>query len=238
MGVLQVIRPTPAPKGQQISKFTKKTLTHRSVFDFHFSSPIVSHFLQWCHSCSLAFSANATLSNRTPTAHLNLALGLIHHLILRRELHADTVHTMSLVGRSTVSLALEDMSQMTTAVRAHDLCSRHAERAISVTSHSSRDVVEVCWPSAARLELMGSFVERGITTCAGVDARVRQVLVVFAASGHFSSLLSKDAELLWRSVSDVYTGRQGTHPLRGLLATPRLTSGLDKTSCRSCWHWN
>lgn len=127
---------------------------------------------------------------------LNLAIRLIYYLVLRRKLHANTIDTMSLVRRRRVSLALEHMSQMTPTVRADNLCSLHSECAIGVASDSTWDVIEVCRPSAARLELVGSFVERSITSSAGVHSSIWHVLIVFAGEGSFGALFSDYAELL------------------------------------------
>jgi hypothetical protein len=129
----------------------------------------------------------------------NLAISLIHNLILRCELHADTVDTMSLICRSGISFSLEDVAQMSTTVRAHNFCSFHTECSVSVSGYCARDVIEVCRPSAARLELVGSFVKRGIAGGAGIDASIGHVLVVYTGSGSFGALLSEDAELLCQS---------------------------------------
>lgn len=77
---------------------------------------------------------------------------------------------MSLVGRSRVSLALEDMTQMTSAVAAHNLRPLHAEGGIRVPSHGSRNGVEESRPAAARLELVLSRVDGGIAAGAVVGS--------------------------------------------------------------------
>jgi len=127
----------------------------------------------------------------------NLTISLIHNLILWRELHANTVDTMSLICRSGVSFSLEDVAQMSTTVRAHNFCSVHTECSVSVSGYCARDIVEVCGPSAARLKFVRSFVQRGIAAGAGIDTSIWHVLVVYTGAGSFGTLLSEDAELLF-----------------------------------------
>lgn len=103
---------------------------------------------------------------------------------------------MPLVGRCLVALSLENMAQMATTIRAHDLRPLHSEGAISVSRHGTWYVVEVCWPSTARLELVVGFVQWSIASSAVVDAFFGHVLVVFAGAWGFGALLSDDAELL------------------------------------------
>jgi hypothetical protein len=115
------------------------------------------------------------------------------------ELDADRVHTMPFVRRCWVSLALEHMSQVASAVAANDLCPLHAESAVGVSGHGARNGVEEGGPSATRLELVLSSVDGRVATCAGVCAGGRGVLVVLAGEGRFGAFLTKDAELLCRS---------------------------------------
>ena len=82
------------------------------------------------------------------------------------------------------------MSKMASTVGAHNLGSRHSERAISVTLHCTRYAVEIRWPSAARLKLVVRLVEWRITAGASVDTVVWLVLVVFTGSWWLSTLLS------------------------------------------------
>jgi len=85
---------------------------------------------------------------------------------------------------------------MSSTVTTDDLGSLHTESAINVSRHSARDVIEVCRPSAAGLELVGCFVERGVTGGAGVDALGGHVLVIFAGEWGFGALVAEEAELL------------------------------------------
>jgi len=64
-----------------------------------------------------------------------------------------------------------------------------------MSRHRTRDVVKIRRPSASGLELVGGFVEWGITGSAGVDAGFGHVLVVFASEGGFSAFLTDDTEL-------------------------------------------
>ncbi len=65
-----------------------------------------------------------------------------------------------------------------------------------MSRNSAGDVVEICRPSAARLELVVCFVEWRVAAGTSVDAFLGRVLVVLAGKWSFSALLSKDAELV------------------------------------------
>jgi hypothetical protein len=116
-------------------------------------------------------------------------------LIISREIQANAVHTMPLVSGRWKSFAFEDMTQMPTAIRTHDLNPRHAEAPIFVTSYSTRDTVEISWPTAPRFELLLRLVQRCVTTSASVHSLAGVVLVKFARSWWLSTLLSEDSEL-------------------------------------------
>lgn len=90
--------------------------------------------------------------------------------IVRVEIETDTVDAVSLIGRRSVAFALEDMAQMTPAIRADDLDPLHAKSAVYMSRDSSRDRVEKRGPPASRLELLSRFVERSFAACTGVDA--------------------------------------------------------------------
>jgi hypothetical protein len=106
---------------------------------------------------------------------------------------------MSFICRSGISFSLKDVAQMSTTVRANNFCPFHAECSVCVSSYCARDIIEVRGPSATRLELVGSFVERGVAAGASIDASIGHVLVVYTGAGSFGALLSEDAELLYQS---------------------------------------
>jgi hypothetical protein len=62
------------------------------------------------------------------------------------------------------------MSQVTSAVAAHNLCPLHAECAVSVSGHCTWNGVEECRPAATRLELVLSSVDGRIAAGASVGA--------------------------------------------------------------------
>ena len=97
---------------------------------------------------------------------------------------------MSLIRRRRITLALEHMSKMASTVGAHNLCSRHSKRAVGVTLYCAGYAVEVCWPSAARLELVVRFIEWCVTASACVNTVVRVMLVVLARPWLLGTLLS------------------------------------------------
>lgn len=115
--------------------------------------------------------------------------------IVRVEIETDTVDAVSLIGRRSVAFALENMAQMTPAVRADDLDPLHAKSAVHMSRDSSRDRVEKRWPPASRLELLSRFVEWSFAAGTSVDAFLRKVLVEFATVWSFCALLTQNAEL-------------------------------------------
>jgi hypothetical protein len=62
------------------------------------------------------------------------------------------------------------MSQVSSAVAAHDLCPLHAECAVGVSSHRAGNGVEEGGPAAARLEFVLSSVDGRIAAGARVRA--------------------------------------------------------------------
>lgn len=113
------------------------------------------------------------------------------------ELQTDTVHAMPFVRRSRIPLALEHMPEMPSAVRADDLGTRHAQRAISMSGNSAGNGVEKGRPAAAGSKLVARLVQRRVTRSTCVDAVRRRVLIVFAREGCFRPLLSKNPKLLY-----------------------------------------
>lgn len=106
---------------------------------------------------------------------------------------------MPLICGRIIAFALKHMAQVTTTIRAYDLCALHAQSVIGMACYRSWDVIEVCWPPAARLELLLRRIQRRVAGGAGIDASVRHVLVKLAGIGSFGTLLSEDSELLcWR----------------------------------------
>jgi hypothetical protein len=103
---------------------------------------------------------------------------------------------VTLVGGGRVSLALENVTEMTTTVGADDLSALHTESAVGVSGHSTRDGIEESGPSAARLELVIGLVERSIAAGTGVSTLRGHVLVKVAAVGRLGALFAEDAELL------------------------------------------
>lgn len=60
---------------------------------------------------------------------------------------------MSLICGSIVPFTLKHMTQVASAIRTHDLRALHAERAIRMALYGAGDVVKVCRPAAAGLNL-------------------------------------------------------------------------------------
>jgi hypothetical protein len=103
---------------------------------------------------------------------------------------------VTLVGRSRVALALEDVTEMAATVGADNLGALHAEGAVGVSGNSTRDGIEESRPAAARLELVVGLVERSLAASTGVDTLGGHVLVKVAAVGRLGALVTEDAELL------------------------------------------
>lgn len=82
------------------------------------------------------------------------------------------------------------MSQVASAVAAYDLCPLHAECAVGMSGHRTRDGIEECRPAATRLELVLSSVDGRIAAGASVGAGGRRVLVVLAGERRFGALFT------------------------------------------------
>lgn len=115
---------------------------------------------------------------------------------------------MALICGRGVALALEDVTEVATAVGADNLDAGHAKGFILVSDNSARDAIEIGRPTAPRAELVGGLVQRRLAAGAGVDASLRGVLVEFAGAWGFGTLFSQDAELLCETVlvSDIGCG--------------------------------
>lgn len=108
-------------------------------------------------------------------SHTNILSNLIRHLLLLCwvvlcELQTDTVDAMSLVSRRWIPFSLEHMSQMPSAVAAHNLRPLHPESAICMPRHRTWHGVKESRPAAARLEFVVCFVKRRLAADTGVDA--------------------------------------------------------------------
>jgi hypothetical protein len=140
-----------------------------------------------------------------------------------------------LVRRCRVSLALEHMSQVASAVAANDLCPLHAESAVGVSGYGARHGVKEGRPSAAGLELVLGSVNWCVAAGASICAGGRGVLVVFAGEGRFGTFLTENAELLCRTnISLVHSTKCSlvidTYPCSTASATPDRSSAQDATS--------
>jgi len=118
-------------------------------------------------------------------------------VLLIVKFQTNTVDTVPLVRRRRIALSLEDVSQMASTVRTHNLGPLHAEGAVGMSRHSAREAVEVSGPSAARFKLVICLVEWRIAPSARVNALRGRVFVVFACEGSFGALFTEDAELFF-----------------------------------------
>jgi hypothetical protein len=118
---------------------------------------------------------------------------------------------MSLILRVIELLALEDVSQMPSAVVAHNL----RPPAIRPLFDGTGEGVPEGGPPAAGIELMVCFVERRVASLTGVDAGFRVVLVEWAGAGIFGALLAENAELLCAMLASCARGGMGEGGLPG-----------------------
>ena len=75
---------------------------------------------------------------------------------------------MPLIRRRRISFPLKHMAQMATALRARNLRAIHAEGAVGVSLHGTRNAVEVGGPAAAGFEFVVGGVEGCLAGCAGL----------------------------------------------------------------------
>ena len=104
---------------------------------------------------------------------------------------------MAFVGGRVVSLALENVSEMPTTITAHYFSSGHSKGAIRVASDGAGYRVKVCRPSTPGGEFVSRFVERSLTSGAGIDTCLRHVLIVISGKRRLGSFLAEDTELLF-----------------------------------------
>lgn len=93
------------------------------------------------------------------------------------------------------SLALEYVTQVSTAALAGDLDPLHAECTVDMSVDGTRDRIEEGGPATAGLELGTSLVQGAVAASAVVDACRWVVSVILACPCHLGSLLTQDAEL-------------------------------------------
>jgi hypothetical protein len=103
---------------------------------------------------------------------------------------------VSLVRRRRIALALEHMSQMASAVGAHDLRPLHSKSAVGMSGHSARNSIEERRPATARLELVLCRVNGCVAAGASIGAGGRGVLVILARERCFGAFVAENAELL------------------------------------------
>lgn len=97
---------------------------------------------------------------------------------------------MSLINGGREALALKDMAKMTTTVAADDLSSLHSKCVVHMSLHSSRDGIEVGWPTTAGFELVVSRVERRVAASTGVYTLGWVVRIIFSRAGALSALFT------------------------------------------------
>ena len=126
-------------------------------------------------ACSLPMRNSQLLSfatlgiNRIVSYPLCLGLAIRNGIIFIK-LERNTVHTMSLVGGCIVPLTLENITEMTPAIRTYDLGPLHAKSRIGMSRHGSGDAVEIGGPSTSGFEFMCGLVQRCIAARACVYA--------------------------------------------------------------------
>lgn len=92
----------------------------------------------------------------------------ISQSLLGLERHRQRVDAVALVGGRGEALALEDVAQVAPAVAAGDLDANHPERPVLVAVDGAGEVVVVCGPAAARVELGAAPVVVGLVSCFGL----------------------------------------------------------------------
>lgn len=150
----------------------------------------------------------------------------------------NTIHTMTLVRGSRIPLTLEYMAKVTPTVATHDLCPLHAECAINMPSHSTRDGIKVCWPTTARFELVVGSVKRRIATSAIVDAFGRIVGIVFTSTSTLGTLFTENTKLFCshsrKQISTVYCVGVET-PWCANLGSKQLSTRLRSSGRVATW---
>lgn len=102
---------------------------------------------------------------------------------------------MALISGRRESLSFENMAQMAAAVGADNFGSGGAEASVLVSGNRTGDAIKICRPTAARVELVRSLVERCVACSAGVGALLGVMLIILSSARGFSSLFSENPEL-------------------------------------------
>ena len=115
---------------------------------------------------------------------------------------------MPLVLWVSKPLALENVSQVSSTVIAHNLRAHHTEARVRSLADGAGNGIPERRPPAARVELVVGLVQRRLAALAGVDARGRVVLVECAGARGLGALLAQDAELLCAALDVASMGIQ------------------------------
>lgn len=107
----------------------------------------------------------------------------------------DAIDAMPLI-RLGESLTLEHMTEMTSALGAHDFYPGHAEREILLRRDAATVALIECRPAATTLELAFRGIDRVATRGARKIAFVRIVIRVDAGAGVLGALVTQDVVLL------------------------------------------
>lgn len=160
-------------------------------------------------------------------------------ILLVVEFQADAVDTMPLVGRRGVTLSLEDMAQVPSAIRTHNLGALHAKGRVRMSGYGAGNTVEIRGPAASRLELVVRRVQRCVAAGAGVDTGGWRVFIVFARERRFCALFPENPELFCRArvLADgllhfLRAMGQKTYLCSTLFSTPRSIVHQGTTSFR------
>lgn len=98
-------------------------------------------------------------------------LGLAALRAILAKVDADAVDAVPLVCGRSVTLALENMAEMTSTVAAHNFGSCHTERPVLMSRYSARNSVEERRPATSTLELVRSLIQGRLAANACVDTR-------------------------------------------------------------------
>lgn len=78
----------------------------------------------------------------------------LNTLVFWAKVHADAVDTVPLISGRGIALALEDVSKVSSTIRANNLDPLHTECTVRVSGDGIWDGVKECRPATARLEFV------------------------------------------------------------------------------------
>ncbi len=121
---------------------------------------------------------------------------------VRDKTDGQRIHTVAGIF-SRLSLAGEDVAEVSVAIGTNDFGAPHTERTIGVANDGPGYFVVERWPAATAIEFIGGAIERRIATAANKSTRC-MVIVIFPRKCPFGPFMDNDFFLFGREGIPVF----------------------------------